>query len=96
MQMLLKLDLNILKPMQSFPNIIDKEVVLMLADRNTGVVLDDKYEFCISNLQKVYTVFNTFEDALAFIRKIKKEKSNIEFVIYGKDKKVLKIFDEEY
>jgi hypothetical protein len=62
----------------------------MTADSLTGHVLDEGFNLVINDSQKVYTIVESLDKALLLIESWRKERNNIEFVIYGADKKVIK------
>jgi hypothetical protein len=51
--------------------------------------LDEKYNLAVSENQKVYTIFNSQEEAEDAAKKMLVENHNVEVVIYGKDQEVL-------
>jgi hypothetical protein len=62
----------------------------MTADSLTDHVLDEGFNLVINDSQKVYTIVESLDKALLLIESWRKERNNIEFVIYGADKKVIK------
>jgi hypothetical protein len=76
--------------MEKFPKIKEGQVVLLRADTSTGHVLDELFNLAIRQDQKVYTIFNTAEEALESANQILKEKDKlVECVIYGKNQETL-------
>lgn len=86
-----KIDLLIstVSKLDSFPKLSDNQVALMRAEFNTGIVLDDKFQYAVNDNQKVFTVFNSQKEAEDAAREILLKRHDIEFVIYGNDKEVL-------
>jgi hypothetical protein len=76
--------------MQQFPDLNADQVAIMRADSLTGHVLDENFELAIDDNQIVFTTVGSLEEAMAIVKNMKTERPNIEFVIYGMDKKVLK------
>ena len=76
--------------MQKFPKLKNKEIALLIADANTGHILDIELNLKISPSQTVYKIFNSVDEALTDIEIIKKARNHLEFIIYGIDKEVLK------
>ncbi|WP_207513117.1 hypothetical protein [Longitalea luteola] len=70
-----------------FPQLSEKEVALVRAEKNTGIIVDDKFERHISESQVYYSVFESYEAALQYINSISRK--DIEFIIYGKNQEVL-------
>lgn len=80
---------------QIFPNLEDEQVAVAFADVNTGIVLNDKFEYAIGNTQKVYSVFNLVDEALQFAKAVLSERKNVECLIFGKDEKLLFFINPE-
>jgi hypothetical protein len=76
--------------MEKFPKINQGQAVLLRAETNTGVVLDELFTFVINDDQKVYTLFDSVEEALESANKILKEKGKlIECTIYGEGQELI-------
>jgi hypothetical protein len=76
--------------MERFPEIKEGQAVLMRAETNTGHVLDELFNLAIRDNQKVYTIFNTIEEALESANKILNEKDKlVECIIYRKNEEVI-------
>jgi hypothetical protein len=75
--------------MKEFPKLNAKQVAVMRAEVNTGIILDEKLDIAIDDSQNVYTVFESVEEAIYFSNKLLAEKPNIEIVIYGSKEEVL-------
>lgn len=73
-----------------FPNLTHKQVALIRAEKNTGIVLDENYKRHISDLQVFYSLFDTYEEAKQYI--VDASKEDVEYVIYGKNKEVLFLY----
>lgn len=70
--------------LENFPKLQEHQVAIIMAQKSTGIILNDKLEFDISDGQNIYFVFESFETAKTYIDGIKKSRSDIEFVIYDK------------
>ena len=76
--------------MEKSPEIKEGQVVLLRADSSTGHVLDELFNLAIGDNQKVYTIFNTIQEALDEGNKILNEKDKlVECLIYGKNDKAI-------
>ena len=73
----------------NFPVINSMQVVLLRSDYNTGHVLDENYLLHISNNQKMYTIFNSLEDAKIFITYEQVKWKAVEFTIYDNNNNVI-------
>jgi len=72
-----------------FPKITHSQVALIRADTFTGNILDEKFNLYISDSQIGYSVFNSKEEAIIYIRKIQMKKENIEFTILNSNEEVI-------
>ncbi len=80
--------------MEKFPKILKGQAVLLRADTYTGHVLDESYNVARNENQKVYTVFDSFEEALRFAQGISIEKKDlIDCTIYDFNQDVLYYFN---
>ena len=75
--------------MEKFPKIECGQVALMRADKNTGIVMDEKFEHALTDEQKVYTVFDSHDSAIEYAKRISSERKYVEIVIYGQNMEVL-------
>jgi hypothetical protein len=76
--------------MQKFPELKNSQVALLRTNSQTGLVLDEMLNLVTNDEQKVYTIFNSYYEALESAKSImSKEENNIECVIYGKNQEVL-------
>ncbi|HWZ04084.1 MAG TPA: hypothetical protein VNX40_10785 [Mucilaginibacter sp.] len=90
--------------MQKFPELKNNQVALLRADALTGHVLDEQLKVVRNDEQHVYTVVNSYYEALGIAKAAMLKEMNIEYVIYGKNKEVLftlsaeirKAFDEDF
>lgn len=71
--------------MQPFPLLFADQVALLRAEFNTGHVLDENLALQLNNEQRVYSIFNSLDEAIAAANEITKD-GKVECVIYGKDK----------
>jgi hypothetical protein len=70
-----------------FTQLFEKEVALVRAEKNTGIIVDDIFERHASENQVFYSVFESFESAIQYINSISRK--DIEYIIYGKNQEVL-------
>ncbi len=75
--------------MQKFPKLIDNQVALLRADARTGQVLDEAFKVVAGDEQKVYTVLNSYYEAVRFATAAMEVEKSVEFVIYGKNEETL-------
>lgn len=75
--------------MEKFPELRDQQVVLLRADINTGIVLDENYVYATNQKQTVYTIFENVDEALKVAKRIVLERQNVECGIYGIDEKII-------
>lgn len=75
--------------MEKFPELRDQQVVLLRADINTGIVLDENYMFATNQKQTVYAIFENADEALEVAKCIVLERENVECGIYGIDEKII-------
>lgn len=70
--------------MESFPNIKNtSKVVVMINEASTGIVFDVDLKYAINDIQKVYSVFDSIEDAKTYISKCNQKSDNLDFTIYN-------------
>ena len=72
-----------------FPKMKKNQVALLRSDTLTGNVLDVNFEIHISDSQIGYSIFNSEEEALIYINKIKSERKNIELTLLDFNEKVI-------
>jgi hypothetical protein len=75
--------------MESFPELNKNQVTLIRADKITGHVLDEQLILAADKNQKVYTVFESLNEAKIFVESFLSTNHNIELVIYSSKKDVL-------
>jgi hypothetical protein len=75
--------------MKKFPKLSGNEVALVRADPGTGKVLDEEFNLAISANQNIYTIFDSVEEALEYVKSIMRETPNVEFGIYDKSQQIL-------
>jgi len=73
---------------ENFPKLKEGEVALLRAETLTGHILDEQLELAVNDSQKTYTVINSSDEALSVAKNLIAGRSDIECVIYGKDKEV--------
>lgn len=71
--------------MEEFPLLKNKQVALLRADINTGIVLDKNYIYATTPNQEVYAVFDNIDLAIEFAKSIIIEQNDVECGIYGND-----------
>jgi len=76
--------------MQKFPILNESQVVVLHAKVSTGHVLDINLSLAISDTQIVFQIFESLNEALDHINQVKGNNSNIEFVIYDSNEKVIR------
>jgi len=67
-----------MKFMKEFPNLIGEQVALIKADINTGIILDDNYNYSVNSDKSVYVVLANKDDAVKFAKSIVLERKNVE------------------
>jgi hypothetical protein len=75
--------------MESFPLLKHNQVALLRADKNTGIVLDDQLSFALNDSQKVFSVFDSLNDAIVFADDFLSFNQKVEVVIYSDNEEVL-------
>ena len=70
-----------------FPKLSIKQVALIRAECNTGIILDENFRRHISAQQTFYSVFETYENALKYIKSISMK--DVEFTIYNQNRQIL-------
>lgn len=75
--------------MQKFPELKNNQVVLLRTDPQTGQVVDEMLNLVINDEQPVYTIFNSYYEAMESAKSIMSNENSTECVIYGKNQEVL-------
>ncbi len=75
--------------MEKFPKLEQNQVALLRADVNTGIVLDDNYAIATKDTQKVYSIFDSVDDSINYIKSVFNIRDDIEFVIYDFNNQVI-------
>lgn len=76
--------------MGKFPKISEDQVVVVMVDGSTGIVLNVDREIYKNDVNKEeYLIFDSIEDAHKFIKKISDLDDRIEFWIYDYKQEVL-------
>jgi hypothetical protein len=70
-----------------FPQLSENEVALLRAEKNTGIIIDDKFDRHVSENQVYYSVFESYNAAIQYINSISRQ--DIEYVIYGKNEEII-------
>ena len=75
--------------MEEFLDLKKNEVALLRAEKKTGIVLDEDLLYATRNDQKVYTIFDSFDEAMIFAKRIISCSEEIEVVIYSCEEEVV-------
>jgi len=75
--------------MEKFPYLRNNQVALLKAERGTGHIIDENFQLAVSNLQKVFIVFDNVDIALQAAKGFIISNNEIEIILYGKNKVVL-------
>jgi len=78
---------------EKFPELNEGEVALMMADRNTGIVLNEDFKYATDPSQKVYRIFDNIDDALEYAKVLIAEKKTVECYVYERGEKLLYFLD---
>ncbi|QHN65426.1 hypothetical protein [Bergeyella cardium] len=73
----------------NFPKIKESEYAILIADSNTGIILDVDFNIYIDDNQAIYRIFSSIDEVKEFIEEILKEKENIEIIVYDNNKNVV-------
>ena len=74
-----------------FPKIKKSEYAVLMADSNTGVVLDIYFDiYCKSSNQIAYKVLSSLDEVEEFIKETLRQKENIEFIVYDNNENVVR------
>ena len=73
----------------NFPKIKESEYAILIADSNTGIILDVDFNIYIDNNQAIYRIFSSRDEVKEFIEEILKKKENIEIIVYDNNKNVV-------
>jgi|GEM_PF-312972 hypothetical protein len=78
-----------------FPKIKKSEYAVLMADSNTGVVLDIYFDiYYKSSNQIVYKVFSSLEEVKEFIKETLKQRENIEFMVYDNNENIVELQEQ--
>ena len=77
--------------MENLPILSDNQVAILRAELKTGHVCDINFILATAEDQRVYSIFQNVNAAIQYINEIKASKKGLEFVIYYKDGKVIKM-----
>lgn len=75
--------------MRPFPHLKHNQVALVRTEKKTGHVLDEDFVLAVNDNQKVYTVFDSLDEAQTFAEKIISSNQEIEVGIYSDLQEVL-------
>ncbi len=74
-----------------FPKIKKSEYAVLMADSNTGIVLDIYFDiYYKSSNQIAYKVFSSLDEVEEFIKETLRQKENIEFIVYDNNENVVR------
>ena len=80
-----------------FPKIKKSEYAVLMADSNTGVVLDIYFDiYYKSSNQIVYKVFSSLEEVKEFIKETLKQRENIEFMVYDNNENIVELQEQNW
>lgn len=79
--------------MKQFPLLKEEEVAVLRALKATGVVLDESFSICVSDVQTCYTVFVNLNQALDYVKEMQLIRDDVEYVIYNKAQSAISVFD---
>ncbi|MFB9080246.1 hypothetical protein ACFFLS_11850 [Flavobacterium procerum] len=81
-----------------YPILKEDEVAVLMANCETGIVLDAKFNIYQNNMeiQDVYSIFKNFQQAKEFISKISEEHDKIEFIIYNSKQEVIEFVKSKF
>lgn len=75
-----------------FPKIKKSEYAVLMADSNTGVVLDIYFDiYYKSSNQIAYKVFSSLDEVEEFIKETLRQKENIVFIVYDNNENVVRL-----
>ncbi|WP_316812582.1 DUF416 family protein [Pedobacter heparinus] len=78
-----------------FPKQKNGEYTLSRADRNTGIVLNEKFKYAGSDHERVYTEFGNIEEAINTAREIAKANATVEIYVYDHNEQLVCYIDIE-
>jgi hypothetical protein len=76
--------------MQAFPELKDNQVAVMRAEASTGHIVDIEFNLAINDEQEVFTIYESFEEAMYQINLMLASRNDMEYLIYGTNENVLK------
>ncbi len=76
--------------MKAFPKLKDNQVATMRTEASTGHMFDIEFNLAIDNKQEVFSICESFEEALCQINLLLAKRNDMEYVIYGINETVLK------
>jgi hypothetical protein len=79
-----QLSINFLIRMQQFPTIKENEYLVLFADKNTGIVVDQDGEWYIQEAhQQKYTIVSSYDEAEILVKSRLLKQPNLEGEIYN-------------
>ena len=79
--------------MQSFPRLSEGQVAVMRADHNTGHILDIELKLVINDNQEAYSIYDDFQMAEGYVKKLILDNSMVECVIYDSKGRPIKSYN---
>ena len=70
-----------------FPKVKDGQYVLVRADVNTGIILDEEFEYATSGQQKVYEIFDSLESSIRRAESLFSRTKGVEILVYDANQK---------
>ncbi|WP_199141764.1 hypothetical protein [Pedobacter sp. ASV12] len=80
---------------EKFPKLKEGQVALLVADRNTGIVLNENFNYATDASQKVYRIFENTDEALKYAKSLIFERNSVECYINESENKLLYFLDIE-
>lgn len=75
-----------------FPKIKESEYAVLVANKDTGVILDIDFDIYISDNQIVYRIFSNIESVNQFIKDISEHREDIEIIVYDNNQNVVILY----
>lgn len=75
-----------------FPKIKESEYAVLVANKDTGVILDIDFDIYISDNQIVYRIFSNIESVNQFIKDISEHREDIEIIVYDNNQNIVILY----
>ena len=81
-----------------FPTLKENEFTVLMANCETGIVLDVNFNIHQNNMenQEVYSIFENIQQAKEFINRTSEEHDKIEFIIYDSKQEVIEFIKAKF